>query len=225
MKMNKKGQFFSILIVLVIIAISIFFSYKVQIREREDAFNMDRLQLVVMDNFVREFDTYQLQHILDTAAKPALQAMIEEDIDSFSKISKEDFVKVMKTGDGILDEKFTTDDLYKQVLATLTFNLPSETEHFEYKLVTIKQNTYDTIDLGFEVDYNFTVFGNSWSIENKPVNVSFSVYSLRHPEYEGKKITEEWDEDTDTGTCYIEDIFDDPEPCSKKNIKYEIIVE
>lgn len=221
--LNKKGQFFSILIVLVIIGISIFFSYKVQILEKEDEFHMERLQLVVIDNFVREFDNYYLEHIIDTAAKPALEAKLSKSYKTFTKFSMEDFEKVMKHGEGILKDEFTTDSTYSQTLGTLSFELPTEKQNFDYTLKSVKQTSYDTIEMEFEASYSFSVFGSTWSKNNKEILITFDLYSLRHPAYSGEIITKSWIKGGDD--CFVSDVFTDAKPCSVQNIKPKLLDE
>ncbi|KYK24483.1 hypothetical protein AYK26_06590 [Euryarchaeota archaeon SM23-78] len=207
-KKNKKGVFFSLTVILFLVLLLIIFNTKSELQKKEDEFHIQRVQIIVMDHFVRDFDRYYAKTILETAAKPALVALTPSASVPFSKA---DVVSMMKNG---LPVQLTTDDNFQQSLGTLTFTL--DEKEFDFRLESFEQPRYDTIQLNFLVNYSFKMTESNWSKTDKQVIIPITVYGLYHPTYL-EVIDDSWLEDT-ADECYINEIFSSPPSCSGMNI-------
>jgi len=218
-KMNKKGQFFSLLAVIIIILLALFFFYKSDAASREDDLYIKRVTISSMDAFVSEFEQKSIPVILESSAKPAIAARISKPA-TFSKFSKNELTEIMKDGEwgGVtyLDDIYTTDNAYKETLGTLTFTIKNGGV-FDYSLDSVKQIDFKTLELDFIVNYEFELFENKWSKSNKHVLVQVPIYSLKHPAYDRRIITKDWSFDN-SGNCFIEQIFLNAKPCAGLNI-------
>jgi hypothetical protein len=205
-KLNKKGIFYSLSVILFLLFLIIFFNTKAEIQKKENQFHIDRAQIIVMDHFVRDFDQYYTKEILEAAAKPALIEMTRD-----SPFSRADLVDIMMDGTHgsiNMNPLLATNDNFQQALGTLTFNL--DKKEFDYSLESVEQVDFDTIKLSFLVDYWFYAFDTNWSKKNKPVSITLSVYSLWHPTYSAQYgvIDTSWVQDWKATKCYAEQIFE-----------------
>ncbi|MBN2459923.1 hypothetical protein JXB28_06585 [Candidatus Woesearchaeota archaeon] len=215
-KVGKKGIFYSITVLLFMLFLLVYFNTASDIQKKEDEFHIERVRLIVMDHFVRDFDNYYIQEILATAAKPAMIELTSAL--PFARFSKEAVVDLMtdgETGSIMINPLLATNDNFHQALGTLTFD--PESLEFSYVLESVEQPYYDTLQLNFLVNYSFSSFSTRWSKSNKPVNISFTVYSLMHPDYD-EVIGTNWVERNEG--CYIWGILSisPPPDCEGKNI-------
>jgi len=217
--MNKKGIFYSLSVMLFLIFLIIVFNNKAQVLKKDEQFHIERAKIIVMDHFVRDFDRYYAQNIIETAARPALINLTRH-----SPFAKSKLIELMTTGQDTVSGAsihplLTTSENFNQSLATLSFKL--DKNEFSYTLADVDQPNYYTIKLNFHVDYLFSAFDTNWSKTNKDVNITVQVYGLWHPDYyRHGTIDNSWVEYT-TG-CYAKIIFRDGEdvsPCPGKNIK------
>lgn len=216
-KPNKKGVFYSISVLMFILFLLIYFNAKADVQKKEDEFHVERVQLIVMNHFVNDFEDYYIHEILSTAAKPAFIELTNSISSSgFTSFTKENVVDLMKdgvNGSVIMNPLLATNDNFKQALGTLTFN--PESVLFDYSLDSVEQPSYDTIRLNFLVNYSFSFFDAKWSRKNLPVSINISIYSLFHPLY-NKVIETNWVENT--AGCYINSIITPPQSCDGMNI-------
>lgn len=216
-KMNKKGIFYSLSVMLFLIFLIIVFNNKAQVLKKDEEFHIDRAKIIVMDHFVRDFDRYYAQNIIETATRPALINLTRM---APSHFTKDQLVTLMAMGQisvGAvqinINPLLITGENFNQSLATLSFKL--DENNFSYTLERVWQSKYDTMKLNFHVNYSFSAFDTSWSKTDKDVNITIPVYGLWHPRY-NKMIKDNWKEN-DTG-CYINNIMSDLPGCDGMNI-------
>jgi hypothetical protein len=215
--MNKKGIFFSISAVIILILLFLYFSFKGDLQRLNDEQDIKRSQMMVMDNFVISFENFYIEQIIKTAAKNAL--VKRTNFMPFSRTTKSNIEGIMDDGDdggfNYMPEIAGTDLNYEQALKTLSFSINPSDRSFDYTLVKARQTNWFTIELNFSVDYSFKVFDSEWSRQNKQVLISFPVYSLWHVN-RSLIIDKSWVENM-TG-CYVNDIISDSIACDKMNI-------
>jgi hypothetical protein len=214
-KFDKRGVFYSISVLLLLVFLVIVFSNKAKVQEKDEAFHTERAKIIIMDHFVRDFDRYYAQNIIETAVKPSLANLTRD------PFNRDQLIKLMAEGtDDVshlrINPLLATNENFQQSLATLSFKLDNAS--FDYVLESAEQLSYDLIRLNFSVNYYFKAFDTNWSKINKFVSVNVPVYGLRHPDY-GEIIDSDWEENA-TGTCYINRIMTPaPQPaCSGMNI-------
>jgi hypothetical protein len=208
--MNKKSMFFSLSALLFVISLLIIFNNDARLKEEEDKFDLGRAQIMVMDNFVRDFDHYYIQQILESAAKSAL---VEKSatLSEFQKIS--DITGYMEN---LLPKEKTTDNYFKQALGTLSFQIPDSDANFSYRIIDISQPDFNTIKIDFAVDYSFEIFETKWEKSNKEVTVILSANGITHPEHK-LVIDHGWIEDSfpcSPITCLLSDIIAEFDDCN-----------
>jgi hypothetical protein len=219
-KMNKKGIFYSLSVLLFLIFLVIVFNNKSQVLKKDEQFHVDRAKVIVTEHFVRDFDRYYAYHILETAARPALINLTRQNSPSAS--STADIIALMRDGVSVsgnthMNPLLTTGENFNQSLATLSFQL--DQRDFTYELVSAKQLDYHTVMLNFHVNYSFGAFDTNWSMIAKDVNITIPVYGLWHPGYD-QIIASDWIENN-TGICYVNQIISPaPDPgCTGMNIR------
>lgn len=200
--MNRKAVLFSASVVIFIIFLLTVLRLQEDVRESEDDFRIKRSQILIMDNFIRDFDRSAVPNILATALKPTL---IETS--KFGPVDRATLAAIMKQGSGELQPKLATDANVAQTLATLTFDVDHS---FEFVLANAQQTSHDTFLLTFLVDYAFSEFDITWSRNKYSVAIPMDVYSLTHPEH--GLITDAFVQDQ--SGCLITDIITDASPCT-----------
>lgn len=206
---NKKAVFYSLSVVLFLVFLLIVFNTKAEIQKRDDRFHLGRAQIVVMDHFVRDFDRYYLNAILETSAKPALINLTKIGVGVFNK---DRVVSTMNGSTGSLDNLLTTGENYQQALNTLSF--PINDKDFSFILQSVNQLNYYRIRLNFLVNYRFKVSDTEWSKDDKLVSVDIDVYGLGHPVH-GGIIDSSWVQNTEVDAgCYVDQIFTDVTGCT-----------
>lgn len=201
-KLGKKGVFYSISVLLFLVFLVIVFSNKAKVQEKDEEFHTERAKIIIMDHFVRDFDRYYAENIIETAVKPSLANLTR------APFNKGQLIKLMAEGtDDVshlrINPLLTTNENFQQSLATLSFKLDNAS--FNYVLESAEQLSYDLIRLNFSANYYFKAFDTNWSKTNKLVSVNVPVYGLWHPDY-GEIIDSSWEENV-TGTCYINRIM------------------
>ncbi len=215
--MNRKSMFFSLSALVLIIFLFIIFRTKGEIAKIDEDFNINRAQVIVMDQFVRDFDRYHIPQILETSAKQALVKRTSRTPLPFPKDELADIMKDGKSSSGtFLEPALTTDANFEQALGTLTFKLVNDDRTFEYSLRSVKQLSFDTLQLNFSVSYNLQVAGNKWFVQDKTYLINVNVYSMWHPSH-SNVIDDLWIPKTDAG-CYADLIISNSEPCSGLDI-------
>jgi hypothetical protein len=203
--LNKKGVFYTLSVIIIIIILLAVFSNRLFVLNKEEEFNLDRAKIIVMDQFIGDFDSYYAKNILETATKPALISLTSS---SFILYSDSDLIDLMKTGDNgvaTMDDIYSTNNNFNQSLRTLTFQLDDET--FKYVIVNITQIDYKTIMLNFNVSYSFTSFDTTWKKTGKIINITVPISGLWHPSYPATPIDTDWVENIAPVNCYIEQLF------------------
>ncbi len=215
-RLNKKGVFYSISAVLFLIFLVIVFNSKAQVLKKDEEFHVERVKIIIMDHFVRDFDRYYAENILQTAAKPALINLTRD-----SPFNRSQLIDLMTNGfdsdSGLrINPLLATNENFQQSLATLSFKLDNAS--FSYRLESAEQLTYDSIRLNFRSNYFFSAFDTNWSRINKIVSINVSVYGLWHQDF-SEIIDSSWVENSTSG-CYINQIISPPpEPsCVRMNI-------
>jgi hypothetical protein len=217
---NKRGQFFSIGIFLLIVVLALIFSYSAIYREKNNEFHVQRLKTAVMSSFVDEFEKEYAYKILETAAKPSLVMYFD---DYSAPISFEDFTMIMKTGElnGHSFPELTslsTDSTLKKILSIVTFNAGVEGE-FEYTLEKAQMISPDEMKLSFIVSYEFKSGTSTWSNEDVEIDLTIRVYSLNHPVYR-QIINDYWMQDT--STCLATQVFIEGDNCLLNMKPFEV---
>ena len=201
-KINKKAVFYSLSVVLFLVFLLIVFNTKADIQKRDDRFHLNRAQMIVMDHFVRDFDRYYIEAILETSARPAL---VELTTTGSGVFNGADLVNTMTGSSGNLDPLLTTDENFQQALNTLSF--PVNDRDFSFSVQSIQQLNYYRIRINFLVDYRFGITGSEWSEDDRPISVVLEVYGFGHPAYDGI-IDSSWIEDEMTTIpSYADQIF------------------
>jgi hypothetical protein len=214
-RMNKKGIFYSLSVMLFLIFLIIVFNNKAQVLKKDEQFHIERAKIIVMDHFVRDFDRYYAQNIIETATRPALINLTRMS----APFNSNRLIELMRdgvSGNVYINPLLTTSENFNQSLATLSFKLDVNT--FSYTLERVWQSWQPSnyaIKLNFHVNYFFSAFDTNWSIADKDVNITVPVYGLWHPYYRGI-IDNDWVQN-DTG-CYINDIMSGLPGCSGMNI-------
>lgn len=216
---NKRGVFYSISVLLLMIFLIIVFNNKAQLLQKDEEFHVERAKIIIMDHFVRDFDNYYAGNIIETAAKPALINLTT--IARTARFNSNQVIGLMTNGtDSVshlsINPLLTTNENFQQSLATLSFELDNAS--LEYRLESTEQLSYDSIRLNFRVNYFFRAFDTNWSKTNKLISINVPVYGLWHPEFD-EIIDSSWSENSTSG-CYINQIMT-PAPdtaCSGMNI-------
>jgi hypothetical protein len=216
-KMNKKGIFYSLSVMLFLIFLIIVFNNKAQVLKKDEQFHIERAKIIVMDHFVRDFDRYYAQNIIETATRAALINLTRMSA-PFNSNQLIDLMRDGVTGGGNIhiNPLLTTSENFNQSLATLSFKLDVNT--FSYTLERVWQSWQPdnyAIKLNFHVKYFFSAFDTNWSIADKDVNITVPVYGLWHPTYH-EIIGHDWVQN-DAG-CYINDIMSGLPSCNGMNI-------
>ena len=209
-RMNKKGIFYSLSVILFLLFLIIFFNTKAEIQKKENQFHVDRAQIIVMDHFVRDFEQYYAKEILEAAARPALLELTIIIPKQINSVELMDLMCDGTTSSASINPLLATNDNILQALGTLTF--PLNDRYFNYKIDSVDQVDYATIRLNFRIDYWFYKFDTNWSRKGASVNVTFDVYSLAHPRYNYEEygvIDANWVQDWEATQCYAEQIFDE----------------
>ena len=68
----RKGMFFSVTAVIFVSFLLILLNNKSELQKNNIKLDINRLQVSVMDGFVKDFDQYYVEQALETAAKHAL---------------------------------------------------------------------------------------------------------------------------------------------------------
>ena len=213
-KMDKKGIFYSLSVIVFLIFLIVIFINKADIQKKEEQFHVERAQIVVMDHFVRDFDRQYVDVIIHTAARPAMISITRTG--SFTTGRLVDLMEDGTEASATMNPLFSTDANFDQALGTLTFMLDSS--EFLYRVASVQQLNETTIKLNFLVDYSFEALSTNWSKKDKPVSITMSVYGLGHPTHGNDIIDDSWVIDTATG-CYINDIIPGIDStCTGKNI-------
>jgi hypothetical protein len=205
-KMKKKGIFFSVGTVLVLFILFISFRNWSGKEAVDKEFLVSRAQLVVMENFVSDFDSRYIQQILATAARPAIIELSR----GGDVIGAADFMSAMKTGSTtagtvVMDPALSTDNNFRQALGVISFGI--EDKSFTYEVTHIRQTAYDSFEIEFSVDYTFNLRESTWSRKGKKVIVPISVIGLAHPRYATNgTIDSSWVPGT-YSQCYIMELF------------------
>jgi len=214
-KLDKKGVFYSISVLLLLVFLVIVFSNRAKLQEKDEQFHVERAKIIIMDHFARDFDRYYAQNIIETAVKPSLANLTR------ASFNRGQLIQLMAEGtDDVshlhINPLLTTNEDFQQSLATLSFKLDNAS--FNYALESAEQLSYDSIRLNFSVNYYFKAFDTNWSKTNKLVSVNLQLYGLWHPGL-GEIIDSSWEENS-TGSCYINQvIIPAPQPgCSGMNI-------
>lgn len=217
-RLNKKGVFYSISAVLFLIFLVIVFNSKAQVLKKDEEFHVERVKIIIMDHFVRDFDRYYAENILQAAAKPALINLTRNYPFNFNR---NQLIELMTNGvdsasGSHINPLLTTNENFQQSLATLSFSLDSK--GFNYRLESLEQLSYELLRLNFRVDYFFSAFDTNWSKTNKLVSINVPVYGLWHPSF-NEVIDSSWVENS-TGDCYVNQIITPPPhpSCSGMNI-------
>jgi hypothetical protein len=214
-KMNKKGIFYSLSVMLFLIFLIIVFNNKAQVLKKDEEFQIERAKIIVMDHFVRDFDRYYAQNIIETATRPALINLTRMS----APFNSNKLIELMRdgvSGNVHINHLLTTSENFDQSLATLSFKL--DENKFSYALERVLQSWQPdnyAIKLNFHVKYFFSAFDTNWSIADKDVNITVPVYGLYHPTYHDV-IAHDWVHNN--AGCYINDIMSGLPGCSGMNI-------
>jgi hypothetical protein len=217
--LNKRGVFYSISVLLLMIFLIIVFNNKAQLLQKDEEFHVERVKIIIMDHFVRDFDNYYAGNIIETAAKPALINLTT--IARSTRFSSNQLIELMANGSdsasGLkINPLLTTNENFQQSLATLSFELDNAS--FNYRLESAEQPSYDSIRLNFRVNYFFRAFDTNWSRTGKLISINVPVYGLWHPDFD-EIIDSSWSQNSTSG-CYINQIIT-PDPdtaCSGMNM-------
>jgi hypothetical protein len=222
-RINRKGVFYSLSVIILLVFMIIVFNNKAHLMQKEEQSHVERAKIIIMDRFIRDFDRYYAESILQTAAKPALVNLTRD-----SPFNSSQLIEMMATGiDSVsglsMNPLLGSNENFQQSLATLSFNLDSAS--FSYRLESAEQLSYELLRLDFSVDYSFSAFNTNWSRRNKIINITVAVNGLWHPAYD-EVIDSSWVENS-TGGCYINQIITPtPEPgCTGMNIMPEEVEE
>ena len=204
--LNKKGVFYSLSVILLLIFLIIVFNGKAQLLQRDEQFHVERAKIIIMDRFVRDFDRYYAENIIETATKPALINLTRN-----APFNRNQLIEMMTTGadsaSGLhINPLLTTNENFQQSLATLSFKL--DAENFAYRIESVEQLSYELLRFNFSVDYFFSAFDTNWSRTNKQVSITVPVNGLWHPAY-NDVIDSSWVENA-TGGCYVNQIISPP---------------
>jgi len=215
-QMGKKGVFYSLSVVLFLVFLIILFTGRAQLQKKDEAFRLERAQIIVMDHFARDFDRYYAENILHTAAKPALTELTKSYPFTISTLNNMTDLMDDRAGTGVaMNPLLSTNEGFSQSLGTLSFLM--DDAKFNYSLESLEQLNYTSFRLNFSVSYSFRAFDSSeWSKADKVVNIIVSVYGLTHPAY-NKIIDSSWIEN-DSSICYVNQIISDSAPCTGMNI-------
>ncbi len=213
---DKRGVFYSISVLLLMIFLIIVFNNKAQLLQKDEEFHIERAKLIIMDHFVRDFDSYYAGNIIETATKPALINLTKS-----ARFNSNQLIELMANGtDSVsglnINPLLTTNENFQQSLATLSFEL--DDARLKYRLESAEQPSYDSIRLNFRVNYFFRAFDTNWSRTDKIVSINVPVYGLWHRDF-GEIIDSSWLQNSTSG-CYIDQIITPaPEPsCVGMNI-------
>jgi hypothetical protein len=209
---RKKGIFYTLSVLIVILLVLIIFSNRMLVLNKDEAFNLGRAKILVMDTFVGDFDHYYAKNILETATKPAL---IKLTSGMPLPIADSDLVDLMVTGDnGVVEmnELYSTDNNLQQSLGTLTFQ--PDRAAFSYYIDDVKQIDLTTMVISFIAEYHFTAFNTTWEKTGKQINITVPIYSLWHPAYSAY-IDTDWVEDPAPADCFLDQIFSDASACDE----------
>jgi len=200
--MNRKGIFYSLSVFLFLVFLIIVFNSRAEINKRDEQSHIERAQIISMDHFVRDFDRYYSERIIETATKPALIALTPS-----APFTRQQLVDLMTDGSGggtSMNQLLSTNENFKQALGTLTFQMDYEV--FSYSLESFEQVDYETMKLNFNVNFSFNVFDTNWTRTNKPVNITVLVQGLSHPNHLSSGVIDNsWR--SDSNGCYANIIF------------------
>lgn len=213
----KKGMFFTLSIVLLIIFALFLVRSASQVQQLEEQFRIERSQLYVIDEFIRELDDREIEKYLKLAFKATLIARTKDgpipfDFNEILDIMDNSYSNSM--GKDYIEDTLTTDELLSQSFKTLTFSFEDSATVFGYRILSMRQISFNTIEVDFEVDYSFTAFGNTWSRVGKQITIEYDVYSLTHPN--GLIIVDSWI--PDSSICLIHDLVSDADDFCNFNI-------
>ncbi|MBW2971010.1 hypothetical protein KY320_02515, partial [Candidatus Woesearchaeota archaeon] len=117
--MNKKAMVFSVMVILALVVCFVILQSLAKIESQNKDFRVNRAQLLVFDHFVRDFDSYFIEEILRSAAKPALAELSQS-----APFTKKDVVDLMEDGifgSHAIDSASTTEASLNNALNTLSF--------------------------------------------------------------------------------------------------------
>lgn len=211
LKINKKGVFYSLSVIIVIIMLLLIFNNRLQMLNNDAEFNLERVKMIVMNRFVSDFDNYYAKNIIETATKPALIAITQDGPLPFTNANLIDLMSAGDNGIIIMNKLYSTNNNFNQSLRTLTFQLDKAV--FTYDIEDIKQINYTTIMISFNAEYHFSSFNTTWEKTGKIINITVPVYGLMHPDY-SNSIDTDWVENLTASDCYINQIFAPPPGCT-----------
>ncbi len=213
--MNKKGIFFSITALLIIMLISMFFSNREIVLDKEKDNRVERLKTKVIENFASDFKDDYSYLILSTSARYSLRNRTK---DNSSKFTKYELEEIMKNGNYLgqdyVSNAYTTTSVFNYSLSALSFKM--ENTDFDFSIIKVEQKSYDKLTILFHYNYSFTSSGIRLYNDGLNLSMEISLNSLYHPAY-GMVIDDSWTENS-TGGCYVQEIMTDAEDCSGLDI-------
>ena len=215
-KDSSRAQFFSLTIFLLLVISIIFFTIRASLYDKEDNFNIDRLQITVMNNYVTDFDQKYLEQIIWTSLKPAIAGVLNRSEDT-SKIGLIAIMNGSRTG--YMDPSLSMPSTLHRVLGTTIFSLNNPDNIMNVTLKKVEQTRPDMLKFTFEAGYRFEFHDSVWEEKGREIIIFMDIHSLKHPAYDYQYIENDWIIDPGPLACFSNQVFTDAEPCTNLNMR------
>jgi hypothetical protein len=214
---SNNAQFFSLTVFIFVIFLLLFFASLSRLSSNEENFNVNRLQITVMNDFVSDFDQIYVEQIISPSLKPAVAAVLKQK-PTITPVTKDNLVNIMKTGVAPdMDKDLAMDVTLEKVFRTTAYSFDGST--FDVELNKVEQTSASVLKFTFLVDYSFTFGDNKWGKNDKEIVLLMDIYSLNHPLWNAY-IDKDWVPDDSAVQCFSRQVFGiNAETCSGLNMK------
>jgi len=202
--MNRKGFFYSLSAVLLVIVLSMLLRFDVDESKMKDDVTAQEIKLETVNEYVRDFRVYYLDNLLAVSSKYALSA-ISSYVDTNGPLpdvraAVEGLVTTGSYGAIVISPDVTVPALTNTSQSALTVKVA--TNVLDISLNEITQPNPWTIRLAYTVTFEFGGLDSKWS-DKLDKEVFVTVYGFQDPQYK-RRINEMFWKASPSVPCFLQ---------------------